>query len=106
MTISKKTSKALLLGALVLACSALIVPTVQATTCYGVWYDYFETAALVEIVGTKVSCPGYPDQIDTAADGTYTETPYFTTETVVCPCPSGSGGGGGGGGEDEEAPPE
>ena len=107
MTIRKKTIQALLLSALVLTCSALMVPTVQASTCYGVWYDYFETSALVEIVGSKVSCPGYPDQIDTAADGSYTETPFFTTQTVVCPCPSGGGGGGGGGGgEDEDAPPE
>ena len=105
MKFSKKISPALMLGALLLAGGLMMAPTTQASTCYGLWYEYYETSALLEIVGAKVSCPGFPDQIDTAADGSYTVTPFFTTVVVVCPCSSG-GGGGGGGEEDEDAPPE
>jgi hypothetical protein len=106
MKARKKVTFLLMLGALLLVAGLAMVPAMQASTCYGVLYEYYETSAMQEIVGAKVSCPGYPDQIDTAADGSYTETPYYTTQTVVCPCPSGGGGGGGGGGgEDTEDSP-
>ena len=68
-----------------------------ATTCYGTYYEYYDGPAQNNIVGAKVSCPGYPDQWDEEV-----VTPWYSTETVVCPCPSGGSGGGQGGGEDTE----
>jgi hypothetical protein len=78
----------------------------SAGSCTGLFYTYYETPACLVIVGAKVSCPGYPDQIDLNANGTYTHTPWYTVESTPCPCPSGGGGGGGGGGETDEGAPE
>jgi hypothetical protein len=100
----KKVASLLMLGALLLVAGIAMVPPAQASTCYGVLYEYYATSAMQEIVGAKVSCPGYPDQID--CEGSHTETAFFTTETVVCPCPSGGGGGTGGGETTEDDPPE
>lgn len=85
---------------------ALSLPTGADATCYGLRYDYYDSPALQTIVGSKISCPGYPDQYDEDVNGTYTVTPWYTVDQVVCPCPSGGGGGGGGGGndQDEDAP--
>lgn len=89
------------------ACLALLgfglvlsLPADVSAACYGTRFDYYETSACINIVGTKVSCPGYPDQYDTAADGSYTTTPWYTTQAVSCPCPPS---GGTNGGEDTEA---
>ena len=94
-------------GSLILAAIAVVGLSLTlsstAGTCSGTWYDYYATPAKIEIVGSKVVCPGQPDQIDTAADGSYTETPWFDTYSVSCPC-NGGGGGGGGNGEDGEDP--
>jgi hypothetical protein len=80
----------------------LSAPPEASATCYGTWTDYFETSACVNVVGTVVSCPGYPDQHDTGPDGNFTTTPWSITETVACPCPP-SGGGSNGGGETGES---
>lgn len=92
------------IGSLVLLALLLVAMAAPAAagTCYGTYYEYYDSPAMNEIVGAKVSCPGYPDQHDTDVNGNYVETPWFLTETVVCPCPSGGGGGGTGGGEDTE----
>ena len=95
----------------VLVVGVLLTSTAaSATTCTGTWFDYFDSPMFQEIVGSKVVCPGFPDQIDTDANGNYTETAWFTAQTVVCPCP-GSGGGNNGGGDPHESdgdelPPE
>ncbi|MCB1056669.1 MAG: hypothetical protein KDD11_14300 [Acidobacteria bacterium] len=84
---------------------ALSLPTGADATCYGLRYDYYESSAMQTIVGSKVSCPGYPDQYDEDVNGNYTVTPWYTVEQTICPCPSGGGGGNGGGNDqDEEAP--
>lgn len=82
----------------------MAITTSAEATCYGSRYDYFETPACINIVGTKVSCPGYPDQYDTAPDGTYTVTPWYTVSQVTCPCPSGTGGNNGGAEDEEDEP--
>lgn len=96
MTTRRKKGFILTAGALAVLYSLVLAPVASAGTCYGTWTDYFETSACISIVGTKVSCPGYPDQFDTGPDGTFTQTPYSITESVVCPCPPSGGGGGGG----------
>ncbi|MEM7051104.1 MAG: hypothetical protein AAF604_15650 [Acidobacteriota bacterium] len=70
-----------------------------ASSCTGVLYDFYATSACVVLVGTKVSCPGFPDEWDVGPDGNQVQTPYFTTQSVTCPC---SGGGGLGDGERTE----
>ncbi|MCH9651245.1 MAG: hypothetical protein K0U98_23675 [Deltaproteobacteria bacterium] len=87
------------IGALVLAGSAAFAPVGFSDTCYGTWYDYYETSDCEVLVGSKVSCPGFPDQVDAAEDGSFIETPFFVSGTAICPC----GGGGSGDGEDGEA---
>jgi hypothetical protein len=93
---------AFLITALAVFAVTIAVSTSAEATCYGSRYDYFETPACINIVGTKVSCPGYPDQYDTGPDGSYTVTPWYTVQQVTCPCPTG-GGGSNGGAEDEES---
>ena len=90
-------STKLLLAALTLALigSLAVLSAATARTCYGTYYEYYDGPNHNEIVGAKVACPGYPDQIDYDENGNHTETPWYITETVVCPC-----GGGGGGGDD------
>lgn len=75
----------------------------SATTCYGTLYEYFSDATYTYQTTSKVECPGYATQYDEP----FAATPYYTTQSVVCPCPPGSGGGGGDPEtEDTEAPPE
>ncbi|MEM9291083.1 MAG: hypothetical protein AAGD01_05335 [Acidobacteriota bacterium] len=102
--ISRVTPWALSLGLLAFAaCTVfgfmMLVPAdADASPCYGTRYDYFETSAHQVFTGTKVVCPGHPNQYDSGDNGGYAETSHVETTTVFCPCP-GSGGGGIGGGD-------
>ena len=69
----------------------------SAGTCYGTLFEYFESPALQVHTGAKVVCAGFPNQYDSGDNGGYSETPWYTTTTVVCPCSGSSGGGSGGG---------
>ena len=98
-------STKLLLAALTLVLiGSLAVLSTTAGTCYGTYYEYYDGPNHDEIVGAKVVCPGYPDQIDYDENGHYVETPWYITETVICPCPGGFGGGGDGEDRDEDGP--
>ncbi len=99
MSESKRFISRFLLSAMVLV-AALFLASAAPAACTGTWTDYYDSSAFLEIVGTKVSCPGFPDQIDTDPDGNYTETSFFIAEEIDCPC--GGGGGGGGGGDQGE----
>ncbi len=93
-------STKLLLAALTLALiGSLAGLSATANTCYGTYYEYYDGPNHNEIVGAKVVCPGFPDQID--CDDSHLETQWFVTETVVCPCPGGSGCCGDGENEDD-----
>ncbi|MEM7480502.1 MAG: hypothetical protein AAF481_04970 [Acidobacteriota bacterium] len=89
------------LFALALFVSGPVAVDSSASSCTGTLYTYYETSACQVIVGSKVSCPGFPDEWDEDPDGNRNQTPYFTTQTVTCPCSGGGGGGGGGGDTDD-----
>ncbi len=81
---------------------ALALASSASATCYGTYYEYYDTPALQNIVGAMVSCPGYPDQHDEDVNGNYVVTPWYITQPIVCACPPSGGGGGGGGGNPNE----
>jgi hypothetical protein len=72
-------------------------------SCYGTRYDYSSTSALLDIVGSKIKCPGRPDVYDMDENGQYVVTPWYTAYQVDCPC----GGGGSLGADpfDHDGPP-
>jgi hypothetical protein len=104
--IHRKLAGLSLAGLLALGVS-LTRPADVWASCYGLRYDYSSTSALLDIVGSKISCPGYPDQHDMDANGQYVVTPWYTTQPIVCPCPTGGGGGGSLGADpfDHDGPP-
>ncbi len=90
-----KWSVVLPLIAFALMLGVFLAP-VSADTCYGTLFEYFESPALEVHTGAKVVCSGFPNQYDSGDNGGYSETPWYTTTTVVCPCSGSSGGSGGG----------
>lgn len=102
MALNLRKPTAWLSASLVAAAIALTGPSAASATCYGYRYDYYSDPSLTDIVGSKISCPGFPDQHDEDANGNYVVTPWYTTEMIVCPCGSGGGGGTGGGNPNDE----
>lgn len=104
MTRIHQKAGGLLLAGLLAVGVSLTQPANALATCFGTRYDYFSSPSFQEQVGSKISCPGHPDQYDLDIYGNANVTPWYTSYPVTCPCP-GSGGGGGGGRDWEEMGP-